>query len=423
MIMSSVQSLIDEVGQKISSLMTAQALYSRQLAPDFNTFDYINTDELGLSRILADLLNQQGSHAQKANFLHLFIQHCLPCIYNDVHWQPFIAGLEQTKVTIEETTRASETFRRMDIYIQGQVGADSFGICIENKPYASDQFKQLEDYASELENRRLTQWHIVYLNESENGPCEHSVDKRTLDRWIMNNKYSHLRFSDLINWLKACQSDCQNHSVAEFLAQFIKFIQKQFMGVEDMNEAQSVLETMLSSQENIASALKIALSTHDMKKQLIEKLQRDLMAIIEDKSKPYSMIKTDLKGVNREEQIVFNIKESALELRLGFGGTVFNNHYLGIFIANSDVVSDYEYYEKILTKCKAGDSMADKNIKAEADKSKGGYWCAWYSFEPHDWWSNTEPWEQIHNGEMAHEIIKELDEYYKVLKDDNLLSK
>ena len=55
--MSEVQTLINEVSQKVQALETAQALYSRQLSPDFNTFDYINTDELGLSRILAALLD------------------------------------------------------------------------------------------------------------------------------------------------------------------------------------------------------------------------------------------------------------------------------------------------------------------------------------------------------------------------------
>lgn len=51
--MSAVQNLINEVSHKLKALETAQALYSRQLSPDFNTFEYINTDELGLSRILA----------------------------------------------------------------------------------------------------------------------------------------------------------------------------------------------------------------------------------------------------------------------------------------------------------------------------------------------------------------------------------
>ena len=74
--MSTVQNLINNVSQKIKALEAAQALYSCQLSPDFNTFDYIKTDELGLSCILAALLDPQGSHAQQEAFLRLFIEHC-----------------------------------------------------------------------------------------------------------------------------------------------------------------------------------------------------------------------------------------------------------------------------------------------------------------------------------------------------------
>lgn len=421
--MNEVQTLINEVSQKIHALETAQALYSRQLSPNFSPFDYISTDELGLSHILADLLDPKGSHAQQESFLRLFIEHCLPTIHRDDRWQVLLDNIDKMEVVLEEVTSKSNSLRRMDIYLKYQVDNDSYGICIENKPYASDQYNQLIDYYKELERRGHINRHMVYLNEHNDTPSEYSVDTKTLESWITSNQYSHLRFSDLIGWLKACQVECQNHSVSEFIAQLIKFIQKQFMGIEDMNEAKSVLNTMLSSQENIASALKIALSTHDMKKQLIEKLQRDLTATIAKENKPYSMIKTDLKGINKEEQITFKIKESALDFCLGFGGTVFTNPYLGIFIANEDVELNHEYYEKILTECKASNIIIGENLKGEEDKLKGGYWCAWYNFEPHDWWSKTVPWEQIHNGEMAHKIIKELDAYYQTLKNNDLLNK
>ena len=223
--MSEVQRLINEVSQKVKALETAQALYSRQLAPKFNTFDFINTDELGLSRILADLLNPKGSHSQQEDFLKLFVEHCLPTIYSKPNWQPFIEHLDKTKVKLEEQALASGTQRRMDIYLRYQVGDDSYGICIENKPYAADQHNQLIDYYKELKERGHTNRYIVYLNEYNNTPSEYSVDTKTLDSWRKENQYSHLRFSDLVGWLKACQIECQNHSVSEFIAQLIKFIQ------------------------------------------------------------------------------------------------------------------------------------------------------------------------------------------------------
>ena len=173
--MSEVQNLINNVSQKVKALETAQALYSRQLSPDFNTFDYINTDELGLSRILAALLNPQGSHAQQEVFLRLFIEHCLPDMYKAPEWQIFLDNVDKTKVFVEQVTSKSNSLRRMDIYLQCKVGENSYGVCIENKPYAGDQFEQLKDYAVELEERHLKAWHLVYLNESDNGPSEYSI--------------------------------------------------------------------------------------------------------------------------------------------------------------------------------------------------------------------------------------------------------
>lgn len=187
--MSTVQSLIDDVSQKINALETAQALYSRQLSPDSSTFNYINTDELGLSRILADLLDFKGSHVQQESFLRLFVEHCLPVIYKNDNWQIFLNNLEKTEVFLEEVTRKSNTQRRMDIYLRCQAGDESYGICIENKPYAVDQHNQLIDYYKELEGKGHTNRHIIYLNENNDVPSEYSVDTKTLESWITSNQF------------------------------------------------------------------------------------------------------------------------------------------------------------------------------------------------------------------------------------------
>ncbi len=148
--MSTVQNLINNVSQKVKALEAAQALYSRQLSPDFSTFDYIKTDELGLSCILAALLDPQGSHAQQEAFLRLFIEHCLPSMFETSGRQNFLDNIEKTKVFVEQVTSKSNSLRRMDIYLECQTGDDSYGICIENKPYAADQTNQLIDYYDEL---------------------------------------------------------------------------------------------------------------------------------------------------------------------------------------------------------------------------------------------------------------------------------
>ena len=44
----------------------------RLLARSFSALDYLRTDELGLSRIIGDLLDPSDSHGQRAHFLAMF---------------------------------------------------------------------------------------------------------------------------------------------------------------------------------------------------------------------------------------------------------------------------------------------------------------------------------------------------------------
>lgn len=48
--------LLRKVAIELEALVKARECYSPQLAPDFSVFDYVDTSELGLSRILGDLL-------------------------------------------------------------------------------------------------------------------------------------------------------------------------------------------------------------------------------------------------------------------------------------------------------------------------------------------------------------------------------
>ena len=79
----------------------------------------------------------------------------------------------------------------MDIYIHIQTKEQSFGICIENKPFAADGNKQLIDYATEMKRLHRQNWHIVYLSGYGNQPAEYSVSTENLELWKENQtKYS-----------------------------------------------------------------------------------------------------------------------------------------------------------------------------------------------------------------------------------------
>jgi len=411
--MSAVQILLEEVSQKINALQTAQALYSRQLSPNFNTFDYINTDELGLSRILAALLSPEGSHAQQATFLKLFVEHCLPTIYAEPNWQSFIENIDKTEVFLEQVTVKSGMQRRMDIYLSYQVGVDSYGICIENKPYAADQLKQMSDYADELEKRHQEAWHIVYLNENNDIPSEYSVDTKTLNDWREAKQYSHLRFSDLISWLKACQVECQNHSVSEFIAQLIKFIQKQFMGIEDMSKDNAVLDIIKKDSATIEASIQVSNTVERMKKELIAKLKTDLVAKCQNTD--YKLDISYFGEGKRYERISFVINDyDKAQVCFEFDNASFDRPILGIkFISVEEAIScpHTDKMKKVL------DTLLPSN-----KVSSSALWPAYYYFEPTDWKGSSEAWVMINEGKMADKILKEIDNIFKALKNSGCLA-
>ena len=407
--MSAVQTLINEVSQKIHALEIAQALYSRQLSPDFNTFDYINTDELGLSRILAFLLDPQGNHAQQETFLKLFIEHCLPDMYEVSERQIFLNNIEKTEVFLEEVTRKSNSLRRMDIYLRCKVDDENYGICIENKPYAADQFEQLKDYSEELEKRGHKAWHLVYLNEANEGPSEYSIDKSKLKELKSKRQYSHLRFSELLGWLKACQVECQNHSVSEFLAQLIKFIQKQFMGIEDMSESNAILEIMKQSESNLDASLKIHNNVQKMRIELIQKLKKGLISQCQHRE--YTLDFDNIGKGQNCEYFGFKMKDDDRGfISLEFA-TDFNNPGLGIrFYTEEDTKNPDNLTYATEVKRLFNDRFTNKKIISNK------WWPAYYEFQPFDWTSNGKPWYQIETGAMAIKILEEVDTIYCMLK-------
>ncbi|PNK59675.1 PD-(D/E)XK nuclease family protein [Psychrobacter sp. FDAARGOS_221] len=406
--MHKLEELLNKVSRKSDALRVAEALYSCQLAPDFNTFNYIKTDELGISKILADLLDPKGTHGQKELFLQLFIQHSMIDIKKDENWQAFIKNADKTKVSTEVLTEASGTRRRMDIYLEGVVHGKKYGICIENKPYASDQVGQIKDYALELTNRAVDHWHIVYLSEYRELPSESSITAEDLSSLISENKFTSLRFRSLIEWLKACRLECQNNDVSIFLRQFIAFIQKQFMGIENMSKSNAVLEIMKQDTSSIEASLMVQNNIERMKESLILELINQL---IEKNTNPKINIEYS-KEHSRHGLITFATVESIGFVCFEFDRP-YNNPDLGFrFISekqrdHEDAPRHIEQFNK-----KLNDQIHNKVFKSS------WWYPAYYSFEPYDLWdTTTKPWEQIINGEMAKKILGEAEQIVEALSE------
>ena len=241
-----IPQLLDRVSNELKALETARQRYAKQLAPNFSVFDYIYTDEMMLSRIIADWLNPQGKHAQGITFFSLFLDILNLSNEEDNEWRNI--DLEQAKITVQ-TEKMTLKNRRMDIYIHIQTKEKSYGICIENKPFSADSGQQLEDYATEINRITPKNWHIVYLSGCGNQPAEYSVKPTVLKEWIDSHLFSQINFPDLIVWLKQCLAICQNDKVSYFIKEFQYYILKTFAGVNDMSEQEMITKLINSNAE------------------------------------------------------------------------------------------------------------------------------------------------------------------------------
>ena len=65
--------LLSEVTPHLEAARAAALERDRQLAPRFNVFKYLREDELGLSRMIADLLDPTTEHGQGTVFLEAML--------------------------------------------------------------------------------------------------------------------------------------------------------------------------------------------------------------------------------------------------------------------------------------------------------------------------------------------------------------
>lgn len=402
--MNEIQNLLKTVSNEIQLINTSKRLYAKQLAPDFSIFNYIATNETNLSYILADLLNPKGSHQQDDLFLKHFIKICLPSLQCP-EWNEFLDNLSKVEVKTEFPTESS---RRMDIYL---TDGKQYGICIENKPYARDQKDQLSDYYQELIKKHPYK-HLVYL--SQNLPSDYSVKTEDLEQWQMNNEFSHISYNDLIDWLNACKADCQNASVLEFINQFIKFIQKQFMGISDMSEQNAVINSILESNESIVSAIKIANQIPVLQRNLIEKLNQQLTEKINQKSnyqlyqdRPFFLDEKKYSG------FYIKVKECNLYICFRFENANYNGFILGYSAVNQNITKGHCIHDKISAQLVK--FLSHKKI------NKGEEWLAYYSLKDYkDWQYNPDIWAKINDGSLARDIMQEIDDLYKIIVGKNI---
>ena len=155
--------LLQELTPHLYAARAVDRELNRHLAHRFNVFRYLRDDELGLSRIIADLLDPEDEHGQGATYLK--------------------AMLELLEVSLEApdlgrirvvTERGFEG-RFIDITVDIPTDAGRFCLAFENKPYAGDQYRQCIEYLKSLQTEYGERFLLVYLPPRFRMPEELSL--------------------------------------------------------------------------------------------------------------------------------------------------------------------------------------------------------------------------------------------------------
>ena len=262
--MTEVQPLLQQIQTQQAAFSAARSLYGERFAPEFSLFQFVATHELGLSNILAWMLNPKASHAQGARFLAALVQQfSLP-------WDQ--SACEQAMVRTEVPISVGDDPRRIDILIQ----SGNQSIAIENKPWAEDQPGQVAAYLQYLDGRFRGSRCLIYISGHGGTPSSGSI---TTEQAAIRHAAGELHISQyeaLLPWIEACRSMCRADRVSAFLDEFRRFIQGRFMGVRDVTERDRIVAEMTRTPEAISASFQVIQQADAMKTALLKTLEAQL---------------------------------------------------------------------------------------------------------------------------------------------------
>ena len=203
----------------------AQAAVDRVAATRFSVFPYFNAEERDISRIFGDLLDPSGSHGQGDHFLRLFLEGL-----EALHLDGPPADLTECVVYLEFPTTSIDAPRWIDIVLHVRNG---LWIGIENKPWAADQDRQIEDYLRDLRLKADAEngiaW-MLYCSGSGKKPTEWPQLTPDDKARCLTVPYKSVHGSSLSieQWIELCAENCQAERVRWFLRDFLAFIRCNF---------------------------------------------------------------------------------------------------------------------------------------------------------------------------------------------------
>ena len=304
------QCFFKELKPRLEAARKLEHELNRHLAHRFNVFKYLRTNELGLSHIIADLLDSKASHGQGATFFRTLFEQ----LEERSGWPSGIKVDERSLSVCTEFNTAGN--RRIDIAVQFK---DTQGtphcIAIENKPYADDQDNQIRAYLHFLNEKFEGRFILIYSPPSSQGPSSKSIDKFELDdRWTKHFRILpyiqaaadpkdgfegyRLRDYSIEDWLADCRKNCDVERLRWFLRDAESFCQRKFGGhsMATNSDTRTIENFLYSNPEHLLTAQVVHDSWAAIKERVCSRFLNHLRDRIEQEAKEkLSMFSHDVR--------------------------------------------------------------------------------------------------------------------------------
>lgn len=347
--MSAIKTLLSQTQGILKAKEQLEKSYDPLIAPKFSPISLFHPQETDLSRILADLLDPRGSHAQGTLFLDAFINELRLHPENILPDQDSCGGIGKADIPpMTERTNVSTEFScesagRVDILLEDSTKS----IVIENKPWASDGKDQLQRYANYLSRKTQNngQWLIVYLSDSE--PGENSIDRQNPSR----QHIVQMDFTQLGELLAEAAKQAQAPAVRVFVEAFAKYLLHNIAGKPEMTDP--LILSLICRSENIAAAKQLHDAYDNLRQKAWETFCHTLEKLSSERWKNEISVTyhSPQEIWKRNRHIVFQAKNGLTHYGVGFeaDGPFFCKLFWGAFIDDPSVRSN-ELHRKQINK-------------------------------------------------------------------------
>lgn len=277
-----LQQFFNELGPRLAMAREVDARLNRQLALRFNVLDYIRTSELGLSKVIADLLNPKATHDQGVLFLEVLLQLLRESSERDGRPLCITGGQRddwqidpKTVVVLRERSIDDDLLDisgRLDISVEfrNAVGEKQC-LAIENKPYAGDGDGQVEKYLGFLDKEYPENHSLLYVSPHGELPSGRSLcpERRRMahdkgqfavmaysgrelaTEGVSNHELDPRLDYSLADWFRKCRTASDVDRLRVFLQDAAQFCDRHFGGAPMPDMTQEQIRQFLAEPKNL----------------------------------------------------------------------------------------------------------------------------------------------------------------------------